>query len=61
MKGLSGSADLRRQLHAVESLMQVEDIFARYLAHATEFRGHDDVGDASDVSDVSDLATGVAA
>ena len=58
VKGLSGSADLRRQLHAVESLMQVEDIFARYLAHATEFRDHDD---ASDARDLATVATGVAA
>jgi len=32
VKGLPGSADLRKQLHAVDSLAQVEDIFAGYLA-----------------------------
>lgn len=32
VKGVPGSADLRRQLHAVTSLSQVEDVFAEYLA-----------------------------
>jgi tRNA-dihydrouridine synthase B len=32
VKGLPGSADLRRQLHAVNSLDEVEGIFAEYLA-----------------------------
>ena len=32
VKGLPGSADLRRQLHQVESLSAVEDIFGEYLA-----------------------------
>jgi hypothetical protein len=27
-----GSAELRRKLHAVESLSEVEDVFAEYLA-----------------------------
>jgi tRNA-dihydrouridine synthase B len=31
VKGLPGSADLRRQLHAVESLGEVEGIFESYL------------------------------
>jgi len=31
VKGLPGSADLRRQLHAVDSLDQVEGIFGEYL------------------------------
>jgi tRNA-dihydrouridine synthase B len=31
-KGLPGSADLRRRLHAVESLGEVEDILGHYLA-----------------------------
>ena len=31
VKGVPGSADLRRQLHAVESLPEVEDVFAEYL------------------------------
>ena len=32
VKGVHGSADLRRKLHAVESLSEVEDVFAEYLA-----------------------------
>jgi tRNA-dihydrouridine synthase B len=32
VKGLPGSADLRRKLHAVDSLHEVEGIFADYLA-----------------------------
>ena len=35
VKGLPGSADLRKQLHAVTSLMEVEGIFADYLASLT--------------------------
>ncbi|HWL41050.1 MAG TPA: tRNA dihydrouridine synthase DusB [Gemmatimonadaceae bacterium] len=31
VKGVHGSADLRRKLHAVESLSQVEDVFDEYL------------------------------
>jgi nifR3 family TIM-barrel protein len=32
VKGVPGSAELRRKLHAVESLSEVEDVFADYLA-----------------------------
>jgi nifR3 family TIM-barrel protein len=32
VKGVPGSAELRRKLHAVESLSEVEDVFAGYLA-----------------------------
>ena len=32
VKGVPGSAELRRRLHAVESLSEVEDVFADYLA-----------------------------
>ena len=32
VKGVHGSADLRRQLYAVESLSEVEDVFGEYLA-----------------------------
>lgn len=34
VKGLPGSADLRRKLHAVDSLHEVEGIFAAYLESA---------------------------
>ena len=40
VKGLPGSADLRRKLHAVDSLGEVEGIFAAYLA-ADERYGDD--------------------
>ena len=50
VKGLPGSADLRRQLHAVDSLDQVEGIFAEYLT-----RGPVDDGSAS-VRDELELA-----
>ena len=35
VKGLPGSADIRRKLHLVESLAAVDDIFAEYLAART--------------------------
>ena len=38
VKGVPGSAELRRKLHAVESLMEVEDVFASYLALPFEDR-----------------------
>ena len=37
VKGLPGSADLRRRLHAVDSLAQVEGIFDDYLSGRDEF------------------------
>jgi nifR3 family TIM-barrel protein len=37
VKGLPGSADLRRRLHAVESLGEVEGIFEDYLGGRGEF------------------------
>ena len=33
VKGIPGSGELRRKLHAVETLSQVEDVFAGYLSH----------------------------
>ncbi|HET9454423.1 MAG TPA: hypothetical protein VFO66_09080, partial [Gemmatimonadaceae bacterium] len=44
VKGLPGSADLRRQLHAVNSLGEVEGIFEKYLAQGIELSA---VGDAA--------------
>jgi nifR3 family TIM-barrel protein len=37
VKGLPGSAELRKRLHAVSSLDEVEDIFAEYLAERERF------------------------
>jgi tRNA-dihydrouridine synthase B len=39
VKGLPGSAELRRRLHAVESLAEVETIFGDYLRHAARYAG----------------------
>jgi tRNA-dihydrouridine synthase B len=48
VKGLPGSADLRKRLHAVNSLDEVEGIFADYLSH------RDAISEA-DVDDAADL------
>jgi hypothetical protein len=37
VKGVPGSAELRRKLHAVVSLSQVEDVFAEYLANPNRY------------------------
>ena len=36
VKGVPGSAELRRKLHAVESLSEVEDVFAEYLSSPSQ-------------------------
>jgi tRNA-dihydrouridine synthase B len=40
VKGLPGSADLRRRLHVVNALEEVEGIFADYLAHQDRYGEH---------------------
>src|SRR3954465_11217306 len=40
VKGLPGSADLRKQLHAVTSLGEVEGIFEGYLARRDEYEAN---------------------
>jgi tRNA-dihydrouridine synthase B len=37
VKGLPGSAELRKRLHAVEGFSEVEGLFAEYLANADRF------------------------
>ena len=37
VKGLPGSADIRRKLHAVNSLDEVEGIFGDYLRNREQF------------------------
>ena len=37
VKGIPGSAELRKQLHAVEQISEVEDIFREYLDRRHEF------------------------
>src|SRR3954463_16805572 len=48
VKGIPGSAELRKKLHAVVSLSEVEDVFASYLAAPHHFRDGHDVIAASD-------------
>ena len=50
VKGLPGSADLRKRLHAVSHLSEVEDIFAEYLAE------EDRRGDAAIDTEVLELS-----
>jgi len=42
VKGLPGSADLRRQLHAVNSLDEVEGIFGEYLENCDKYEAQRD-------------------
>jgi tRNA-dihydrouridine synthase B len=51
VKGVPGSAELRRKLHAVVSLSEVEDVFASYLANPHRY---DDAGVVAALSDESD-------
>jgi len=59
VKGVPGSAELRRKLHAVVSLSEVEDVFASYLANPHRY---DDAGVVTALSDESaDLESAPAA
>jgi tRNA-dihydrouridine synthase B len=51
VKGVPGSAELRRKLHAVVSLSEVEDVFASYLANPHRY---DDARLAPALSDESE-------
>ena len=51
VKGVPGSAELRRKLHAVVSLSEVEDVFASYLANPHRY---DDARVVPGLSDESD-------
>jgi nifR3 family TIM-barrel protein len=51
VKGVPGSAELRRKLHAVVSLSEVEDVFASYLANPHRY---DDARVVAGLSDESD-------
>ena len=53
VKGLPGSADLRRRLHQVVSLAEVDDIFGDYLAARRRGDIPDDGGDASAPEEVA--------
>ena len=59
VKGVPGSAELRRKLHAVVSLSEVEDVFASYLANPHRY---DDARVPAAVSDeTEDLESAPAA
>src|ERR1044072_7933590 len=49
VKGVPGSAELRRKLHAVVSLTEVEDVFAEYLASPHRY----DFGPATEEADTA--------
>jgi tRNA-dihydrouridine synthase B len=51
VKGVPGSAELRKKLHAVVSLSEVEDVFASYLANP---RRYDDTRVVPEISDETD-------
>jgi hypothetical protein len=51
VKGVPGSAELRRKLHAVVSLSEVEDVFASYLANPHRY---DDARVVTGLSDEAD-------
>jgi nifR3 family TIM-barrel protein len=51
VKGVPGSAELRKKLHAVVSLSEVEDVFASYLANPHRYvdsRGAPEISDETD-------------
>ncbi len=52
VKGIPGSADLRKKLHAVVSLTEVEDVFAGYLSDPMrhEYRVVPEAGESLEVS-----------
>jgi tRNA-dihydrouridine synthase B len=50
VKGVPNSAELRRKLHAVTSLSQVEDVFAEYLADPHRYADRSFVGGDSDAN-----------
>ena len=54
-KGLPGSAELRKQLHAVTSLGEVEGIFAEYLRNRERYL--DASGTRDDAADAPALET----
>jgi nifR3 family TIM-barrel protein len=56
VKGLPGSAELRKQLHAVNSLDEVEGIFAGYLRMRESFVGDDIALDADDSDSLENAA-----
>jgi tRNA-dihydrouridine synthase len=60
VKGVPGSAELRRKLHAVVSLSEVESVFAEYLANPHRHEDVDLVGALSGEEGESDRAPAAA-
>lgn len=60
VKGLPGSADLRKKLYAVTTVGEVESIFAEYLAQPQPFR-HDGHDASSSTEELADEAVASAA
>ena len=52
VKGLPASAELRKRLHAVDSLGEVEGIFDDYLHHRDRYLGDAETADQSDLLEV---------
>src|SRR5437016_3499504 len=52
VKGLPGSADLRKELHAVNSLDEVEGIFERYLERRHEYESSAPAADELEAAEV---------
>jgi tRNA-dihydrouridine synthase len=53
VKGVPGSAELRKRLHAIDSLTEVEDVFAGYLANLHRFEKVEIEGVAGHFPDAS--------
>jgi tRNA-dihydrouridine synthase B len=54
-KGLPGSAELRKRLHAVTSLGEVEGIFADYLAESERYRAGADADADSESLEIAEV------
>ena len=53
VKGLPGSAELRKRLHAVSALDEVQHIFGDYLRDRERFLGQSNVGEESEMLEVA--------
>ena len=60
VKGVPGSAELRRKLHAVVSLSEVEDVFAAYLSSPHREEGSAIVAALNDENNEAELAPAAA-
>src|SRR3954454_3933499 len=60
VKGIPGSAELRKKLHAVVSLSEVEGVFASYLAAPHYFRDERDIDAAKNEEDEAETTPAAA-